>query len=67
MELTHPKTRSDLWHLAEGDVGVPREELRGGTVKDLYELKGEGTSIRGIARDAGHLAELGPQVPEVLE
>ena len=27
--------------------------LRGGTVRELYEMKGEGRSIRGIARDMG--------------
>ena len=27
--------------------------LRGGKVKELYELKGEGRSIRGIARELG--------------
>ena len=30
-----------------------RQVLRGGTVKQLYELKGEGRSIRRIARDLG--------------
>ena len=32
---------------------VPNRLLRGGTVKELYELKGEGRSIRGIARELG--------------
>ena len=32
---------------------VPSRLLRGGTVKELYELKGQGRSIRGIARELG--------------
>ncbi len=53
MELTHPNAPEHFWHLLEAGVEVVREVLRGGTVKDLYELKGEGTSIRGIARELG--------------
>ena len=39
------------WNIQRG--GVPQSMLGGGTVKQLYELHGEGRSIRGIARDIG--------------
>ena len=32
---------------------VPDRLLRGGTVKEMYEMKGAGRSIRGIARELG--------------
>ena len=39
-------------HLAPGRIlGEPL--LKGGTMKELYEMKGEGQSICGIARDLG--------------
>ena len=43
-------------HLGVGknpDVEVRKRLLRGGTVKELYEMKGQGRSIRGIARELG--------------
>ena len=50
-ELTHPGVSASF-------SGALRREvlgalLKGGTMKELYELKGEGHSIRGIARELG--------------
>ena len=33
------------------DLEVPNRLLRGGTVKEIYEMKGAGRSIREIARE----------------
>ena len=35
------------------DLEVPNRLLRGGTVKEIYEMKGAGRSIREIARELG--------------
>ena len=52
MELTHPLAESTL-ALGDPEVEVPSRLLRGGTAKELSELKGQGMSIRGIARELG--------------
>ena len=53
MELTHRLSESTFVVGRNPDMEVPDRLLRGGTVKEMYEMKGAGRSIRGIARELG--------------
>src|SRR5919109_5192177 len=49
MELTHPPARRRFCSQARNG-GAADAMLRGGTVKQIYELHGQGLSVRRIAR-----------------
>ena len=50
--MTHPRV---LWasYSEKLKVGARERLFRGGKMKELYQMKGEGQSIRGIARELG--------------
>src|SRR5919108_48352 len=49
MELTHPPATRHFWSRG-GHRGAADTMLRGGKVKQIYELHGQGLSVRRIAR-----------------
>lgn len=51
--MTHPLAGGTLGVGRNPDLEVPNRLLRGGTVKEIYEMRGAGRSIREIARELG--------------